>query len=68
MSLPDEKYRAVLRAINIAERMFNGDVPRGLKARRDLAYTVMRHAPTEAELAELFRIPDYLRCKRKELA
>lgn len=45
MTLPDERYRAVVRAEQFLKRLAGGEYPRVPRAVREEAHSILRHYP-----------------------
>ena len=52
MTLPYQKRRAIQWAFELAEDIFQGKI-KTQKERKERAYAVLRHAPTEVEIERL---------------
>ena len=50
MTLPDERYRAVLAARTLLEDMAYGRIPRVPRLARDRAHHALRHFPTDWDM------------------
>ena len=50
LTLPDERYRAVLYAADFLQRLAGGDLPRVPKAVREEARHILRHFPGKWDL------------------
>ena len=50
MTLPDERYRAVLYAERFLQRLAGGEYPRTPKAVREEARSILRHYPSKWNL------------------
>lgn len=64
MTLPDERYRSVLRTREFLWRLAGGEFPRTPKAVRQEAAALLRHYPSEFELDDVSHYAPHVFTKR----